>query len=204
MIETKTVIGLYLDEDDAQGAIETLQREGFDAKDISLIMRDERRAEEIQNQTGVGEGAVSGAATGGVIGGLAGLLIGIGAFTIPGVGAFLIGGPLAAALGLTGAVASTATGALTGAVAGGILGALISLGLPKEDAEHYETLIREGAILLAVPVNEREQGVAERIMAEYHATDIKVLDAHTDEETETHTSTEHSELHHRAGHSHHR
>lgn len=173
----KTVIGLFTEEEDVEGAINELKDRGYNPKDISLIMRDTRGARRIEEDTGaeVGEGAASGAATGAIVGGITGLLIGIGAITIPGVGAFLIGGPLAAALGLSGAAATTASGAMTGALAGGLIGALMSLGLPREEAERYETRIREGAILLAVPAYEGQEAEVSQAMDKFGASDIKML-----------------------------
>jgi hypothetical protein len=173
----KTVIGLFTENEDVEGAINELKSRGYNPKDISMIMKDTREAKKIQENTGadVGAGAASGAATGAVVGGIAGLLIGIGAIAIPGVGAFLIGGPLAAALGLSGAAATTASGAMTGALAGGLIGALMSLGLPREEAEHYETRIREGAILLAVPAFEGQEAEVSQAMDKFGASDIKTL-----------------------------
>jgi hypothetical protein len=155
---TKTVLGIFSDRESAEDAIDELEENGYTAKDISVIMKEGgdpivRGGETMGNK--VAEGTVTGITTGAAIGGLAGLLVGIGAIAIPGVGAFLIGGPIAAALGLTGAAASTVTGAATGGLAGGLLGALTGLGLPEESARVYEKRVREGAILLAVPVDKR-------------------------------------------------
>lgn len=187
----KTVIGLFTEKDDVEGAINELKSRGYNPKDISLIMKDTKEAKKIHEHTGadIGAGAASGAATGAVVGGIAGLLIGIGAITIPGIGAFLIGGPLAASLGLSGAAATTASGAMTGALAGGLIGALMALGLPKEEAEHYESRIKEGAILLAVPAYAGQEGEISDAMNKYNASDIKALNIatkttmHSDEES---------------------
>lgn len=180
----KTVIGLFTESKDVENSINELKSRGYNPKDISMIMKDTREAKKIQENTGgdIAAGAATGATTGAVVGGIAGLLIGIGAIAIPGVGAFLIGGPLAAALGLSGAAATTATGAMTGALAGGIIGALMSLGLPKEDAERYETRIKEGAILLAVPAFEGQEMEVANTMDKYGASDIKTLHTPTQDE----------------------
>lgn len=187
----KTVIGLFTEHNDVEGAINDLKARGYNPKDISLIMKDTHEAKKIQEHTGaeIGAGAASGAATGAVIGGLTGLLIGVGALTIPGIGAFLIGGPLAAALGLSGAAATTASGAMTGALAGGLIGALMALGLPKEEAVHYENRIKEGAILLAVPAYAGQEREIADAMNKFNASDIKALNIatkttmHSDEES---------------------
>ncbi len=153
-MRSEMVFSIFSERDDAEKAINKLDRMGYDTKEISIIMKDKEEGKEVAKKTGanVAGGAATGAVTGGVIGGVVGLLTGIGAIAIPGIGGILIGGPIAAALGLSGAAATTASGALTGALAGGLVGALIGLGLPKEDAEEYERQIKEGGILVAVPV----------------------------------------------------
>jgi hypothetical protein len=152
------VLGIFGDRLQAESAINALQEQGYTAQDLSIIRKDKEQAADLADSTGannVAEGATSGAVTGGAVGALAGLLIGIGAIAIPGIGGLLIGGPLAAALGLTGAAATTASGAVTGALTGGLIGALVGLGVPEENARVYEQRVKEGAILLAVPTNDK-------------------------------------------------
>lgn len=170
----QTVLGIFRDREDVTAAIDELRERGFDAKDISIVMRDKSQAKEIHDDTGAGvaEGAVSGATTGAILGGLAGLLA---ATVIPGLGAFFIGGPIAASLGLTGAAASTVSGAATGAVAGGLLGALMGLGLNREDAAYYEEKINAGAILVAVPTADEEVALVRNIFDDYAADDVRAI-----------------------------
>lgn len=179
-MDNKLLIGLFADSSTAEKAISELEASGFNAKDLSIIMKDKQDAQRISENTGatVAGGAASGATTGAVIGGLAGLLIGVGAITIPGIGALLIGGPLAAALGLSGAAATTASGALTGALAGGLVGALVSLGVPEEEARVYQEQITAGAILLAVPVSVSKEEEARAILDANSAQQIRVITLH--------------------------
>ena len=172
---TRTVLALFDTREDVESAIDHLDLEGFKSKDISIIMKDYRGGVKEVDSTGsdVAGGAATGATTGAVIGGLAGLLVGVGALAIPGIGGLLIGGPLAAALGLTGAAATTVTGAATGAVAGGLLGALMGLGLPRETAQVYENRIKEGAILLAVPIRDEYEDEVRDILEADGANEIK-------------------------------
>ena len=171
---TATILGIFTERSHVEDAIDRLKTDGYKPEDISIVMKDTREVSDIGEDTGadVAGGAVSGATTGAVIGGLAGLLAGT---IIPGLGAFLIGGPIAAALGLGGAAATTVSGAATGAVAGGLLGALMGLGLSRDEAEVYESRLKEGAILLAVPVRAGEETQVTRIFEEYNASDIKVV-----------------------------
>jgi uncharacterized membrane protein len=168
----RVVLGVFEDKLNADDALSHLEREGFDTKDISIIMRDSDGEVSGRGSNVLG-GAVGGATTGGVLGGLAGLLIGVGAIAVPGIGALLIGGPIAAAIGLTGAAATTVSGAVTGALAGGLVGSLVGLGIPEEDARLYEERIKSGAILLAVPTSENKEDLVMDIMDRYGADQIK-------------------------------
>lgn len=174
----RTVIGVFREREDAEDAINELDRNGYNPYDMSIVMRNgDAKIEDAG--TNVASGAVSGIATGGVLGGLAGLLIGTGVF--PGLGTLLIGGPLAVALGLSGAAATTVSGVATGAVAGGLIGGLMGLGLKRDEAEVYEDQIREGAILLAVPVRSEEAPFVQDLMEDYGAINIKTLSSSVDE-----------------------
>lgn len=172
----RMVLGIFSDRPMAEEAISRLEEQGFNPRDISIIMRDQQ-TKQVASSTGsnIGTGAATGATTGGVVGALTGLLAGIGAITIPGIGALLIGGPVAAALGLTGAAATTLTGAVTGIVAGGIIGGLIGLGVPEEEAKVYEARIREGGILLAVPVDNISEVDALDVMEDCGADQIRAF-----------------------------
>jgi hypothetical protein len=132
-----TLLGIFSHRLKAEKAIDELSRDGFDARDISLVMNDDvQAAKPSRHNANIAEGAASGVVTGAVLGGIAGLLIGIGAIPLPGISNLLVAGPLASVLGLTGAFATTFSGAVTGAVAGGIVGALVGLALPDENAQY--------------------------------------------------------------------
>jgi uncharacterized membrane protein len=173
-IMARTVLGIFNDRELAEGAIADLEDLGYNPKDLSIVLKDKRDKEAIEENTGaaadVAEGAVSGATTGLILGGLAGL---VAATVLPGIGALFIGGPIAAALGLSGAAATTVSGAATGAVAGGLIGALTNLGLSDDEAKVYEDRVSEGGILVAVPVRGDESGEVEDVFEENKATDVK-------------------------------
>lgn len=175
----QTVIAAFSAVEEAENAIEILKSEGYDPKQMTIMMKDRHEAAVVANDTGAdtAKGAMEGATTGGMIGGLAGLLVGIGAITIPGIGPFLAAGPLAAALGLTGAAATTVSGAATGAVAGGLIGALMSLGLSEDDAKVYETTIREGGIVVAVPTVAGEGPHVTEILDDSGASQVRTVGA---------------------------
>lgn len=119
---------------------------GFTEEHIGVASRHEdtgHQATPESDESHAGTGAASGAAAGLGVGALWG--IGIVAGALPAIGPVIAGGALAAIL------ASAATG---GAVAG-LAGALIGLGIPKEDAEYYESELKEGRTIVTVDAGTR-------------------------------------------------
>jgi uncharacterized protein (TIGR02271 family) len=137
-----TVVGLFKNQVDAERAIERLKNAGFSESQIGVAMRDRAQQQELIEGSGTqaADGAATGAIGGGVLGGVIGLLAGVGALAIPGVGPIIAGG----------ALASTLAGAGIGAAAGGLLGALVGMGVPEEDARHFDEGFRAGGILVTV------------------------------------------------------
>lgn len=138
----KKVMGVYDNGEDAVRVVEQLQNQGYQKEDISVVVKDEEKAEQITSKTdtNVDDGLAAGAATGGILGGLTGLLAGVGALAIPGIGPIVAAGPIATTLG----------GIAAGAGAGGLAGALVGLGIPKDTAEQYATDVEKGKILILV------------------------------------------------------
>ena len=142
-----TVVGLFRDQPSAELAIQSLKAAGFSEKRIGVAVRDRAQQEAITEGTGTqaAEGAAAGAMGGGVVGGVIGLLAGVGALAIPGIGPVIAGG----------ALASTLAGAGIGAAAGGLIGALVGMGIPEEDARHFERGFQEGGVLVTVQAGTR-------------------------------------------------
>ncbi|HZA97808.1 MAG TPA: YsnF/AvaK domain-containing protein [Gemmatimonadales bacterium] len=142
-----TVVGLFHNQADAERAIQRLKKEGFSESQIGVAIKDRERQQDLLEGTGTqaAEGAATGAIGGGVLGGVIGLLAGVGALAIPGVGPIIAGGTLA----------STLAGAGIGAAAGGLLGALVGMGVPEEDAQHFDKGFRAGGTLVTVNAGAR-------------------------------------------------
>jgi hypothetical protein len=138
----ETVVGLFADQPAAERGIEGLKVAGFSEQQIGVAVRDQQQQKDLTEGTGAqtAEGAATGAVSGGVLGGVVGLLAGVGALVIPGIGPIIAGG----------ALASTLAGAGIGAAAGGIIGALAGMGVPEEDARHFERGFQQGAVLVTV------------------------------------------------------
>jgi uncharacterized protein (TIGR02271 family) len=147
--EGNTVVGLFQDQPSAEAAIQRLKAVGFSEDQIGVAVRDREQQQALTEGTGTqaSEAAAKGAVGGGVVGGVIGLLAGVGALVIPGVGPIIAGG----------ALASTLAGAGIGAAAGGLLGALVGMGVPEEDARHFERGFQEGGILVTVQAGARAE-----------------------------------------------
>jgi len=160
-----SIFGIVKTHAQAEQVVEGLQRAGFPASEISILLPDNEGKHDIGHvkATKAPEGATTGAATGGVTGGVLGLLAGIGALAIPGVGPFIAAGPIMAAL----------SGAAIGATTGGIVGALIGMGIPEIEAKRYENKLKTGNYLIAVHYHDGdEKDRAQEIFKNAGAEDI--------------------------------
>ncbi|MDD1512053.1 general stress protein [Priestia megaterium] len=138
--KAKNVVGVYETEQEAIQAVESLKKEGYTSEEISIIGK-HKKTQKVQKETNTkAEGAATGALTGGTLGSLTGILAGAGALAIPGIGPIVAAGPIVATL----------TGAAAGASVGGLSGILISMGIPKQQAEQYNDSVKEGCLLVLV------------------------------------------------------
>src|SRR5438132_3951595 len=104
---SQTVVGLFDDKDDAQGAVKDFLDNKFPSDRISIITSDpsgEFSQHKVDTEVGTyaAEGAVTGAISGAVIGGVFGALVGAGTLFFPPLGV-VAAGPIAAALAGAGA-----------------------------------------------------------------------------------------------------
>jgi uncharacterized protein (TIGR02271 family) len=167
------VIGVFDNSSQAQAAVERMINAGIDRDQISLVSRDaehdKNRDETTEHTSGAGKGAGIGAA----LGGIGGLIAGIAGLAIPGVGPIIAAGPIAAAIG------GMLGGAGLGAAAGGLIGALTDMGVPEEDARHYEDQVRQGKSLVTVRAdNDNEADRASNIMQVQGAVDVEGQSSH--------------------------
>jgi uncharacterized protein (TIGR02271 family) len=146
----KTVVGLFDDMEQAKRAALDLEGAGIPHNDISIVANNEggryvpsdgtttadRDATPDVSGHAIGHDALVGAE----IGGVAGLILGLTGLAIPGLGWIAGAGWLMALI----------LGAGTGAVVGGLVGALTHVGVPEEDAAHYNEGVRRGGTLIAV------------------------------------------------------
>ena len=91
-----------------------------------------------------------------------GFLLGATGLLIPGLGWFATAGWLAATL----------AGAATGAIAGGLVGALTHVGVPQEDAYHYNEAVKRGGVMLAVRAEDNQAARVAEILGDDGAINI--------------------------------
>lgn len=126
----------------AEEIVDDLKSSGFGNSDISVLMQDRSGTREFatEHNTKAPEGATTGGVAGMGTGAILGWLAGIGTLAIPGLGPFIAAGPIMAAL----------SGAAIGGATGGIIGALVGMGIPEEEAKHYDEKVRGGHALISV------------------------------------------------------
>jgi hypothetical protein len=170
----RTIVALFDDYREAEGAIRELESMGVPSTDVNLIANNagNRYGDYPQygidrparaDHTDTASGAGTGAGIGAVLGGAAGLLAGIGALAIPGVG------PVVAA----GALAATLAGAGVGAAVGGLVGALVEAGIPREHADIYAEAVRRGGTLVTVRTDDAFSDRVSEILNRHAPVDIE-------------------------------
>jgi uncharacterized membrane protein len=137
-------VALYDQHTQAENAVKSLQRAGFDMKKISIIGKDYETEERVIGFLNAGDRAKIFGKYGAFWGGLIGVLFGSALMFVPIVGHIVILGPLAAMLfsGLQGAVVVGGVSALAGA--------LMSIGIPKDSVLRYETALKANKFVLVV------------------------------------------------------
>jgi len=119
-----------------------LRNLGFKSSEVSVLLK----AKETKNIS-MKEDAVRDAEKGGLVGGALGALAGLTILSAPILGPLTVAGPIIAALG------GAAVGGVVGGLAGGT-GALGHIGVPDNATSRLEQKIRDGAILIAVHVDD--------------------------------------------------
>lgn len=154
----RTIAGLFPTREAALQAVQDLQQAGFDSSTIGTLMPDTTQSGKTVYQHG--NQSTETAVAGGIVGGTTGaVLAAIGAVFIPGVGPFISGGILAS---------------LLGGAAGWLVGGLAGLGIPKEEAEYYESRVHQGSSLVTVDADGREEEARELLLRD-GAEDLRSL-----------------------------
>ncbi len=156
MTQNFIAVGVFQDAEQARHAIDELKNAGYSENEIGFLAR--------ATTTGMDAGTLSGAETGAVEGGIIGGVLGAAAaLLIPGFGPAIAGGILLATFGAAG----------IGALAGSIIGALVSIGVPEEEAHHYQRELKKGRTIVTVKASSGYDDVI-TIMRRNRAIDARI------------------------------
>jgi hypothetical protein len=137
-----TVYCIASTEPHANDILTHLRNLGFSSSEVSVLLK----AKDTRNIS-MNEDAVREAEKGGLVGGALGALAGLTIVTAPILGPLAIAGPIIAA------ISGAAVGGMVGGLAGGT-GALTRIGIPEHLTPRVEQKIQDGAILIAVHLND--------------------------------------------------
>lgn len=158
---TRTITRLFDDYDNAEAAVNELERIGIPHSGLSIVANDAhgRHADRGALRHDHDHGAIGGgASTGAVVGGVGGLLAGLGLLAIPGLG------PIVAAGWLASTAVGAAIGGGVGAAAGGLVDALKHAGHSEEEAHVYSEGVRRGGTLVSARVSDDRVGETEAVL----------------------------------------
>ncbi len=151
MTNENAIVAVFDTHVQADEAIKSLQKSGFDMKKLSIVGKDYQTEEHVVGYYNVGDRAKFWGKTGAFWGGLVGILFSSAFLLLPVFGHIIVLGPLVSAVvgGLEGATVVGATSALFGALTG--------LGIPKDSVIQYENDVKAGKFLVLA------QGTAEEL-----------------------------------------
>lgn len=168
------VLGIFSRGSDVQGAINHLRNSGYSLQDLSIVTQDSLPEESFPDGTNALGGAVVGATLGAVLGGLTGLVLSSGGLGGAPATAFFIQSPVSQVLNLSGATGAVVSGSIIGALSLGLIGTLVSLN-GSDEGEATEFQENPEAVLLAVPVDPKDEAEAKEILRDHGAEQIKML-----------------------------
>ncbi|MDR3564313.1 MAG: permease [Negativicutes bacterium] len=167
-MKQSAIVATYTTHTEAEAAVKTVQKAGFEMKKLSIVGKDYHSDEQVVGYYNIGDRAKSWGKYGAFWGGLWGLLFGSAFFFIPGFGPVVVAGPLVIWI----------IGALEGAVVVGGLSAigagLFSIGIPNDSIVQYETSLKANKFLLIVHSTPDEVEQARKILASTKAAETMV------------------------------
>ena len=142
MAQTSAAVAVFATHDQADEAIRSLQKAGFDMRKLSIVGKDFRTEEHALGYYNTGDRVRFWGKTGAFWGSLVGILFSSAFLLIPVVGHIIVLGPLV----------SSIVGGLEGAAIGGgtsaLFAALVGLGIPKDTVVQYENEVKAGKFLV--------------------------------------------------------
>jgi hypothetical protein len=143
---------------EAEEAVKTLSKSGYDVKKLSIIGKGYHTEETPIGFYTMGDRIKTWGGMGAFWGGMWGLLVGPAVFFLPGFGVVAMAGPIVAAL-----VAALEGAVLVGGVSA-IGAALMQIGVPKDQIMKYETALKVDKYVLMVHGSAEEQAKARTVL----------------------------------------
>jgi uncharacterized membrane protein len=142
MAQTSAAVAVYATHEQADTAIKSLQKSGFDMRKLSIVGKDFRTEEHAVGYYNTGDRVRFWGKTGAFWGSLVGILFSSAFLVIPVVGHLIVLGPLVTSIigGLEGAAIGGGTSAL--------FAALVGMGIPKDSVIQYENEVKAGKFLV--------------------------------------------------------
>ena len=159
MNKNNFAIAIYPTHTGAEGAIQELQKAGFEMKKLSIIGKDFENDEHVVGYYNAGDRIKVWGKNGAFWGGLWGLFFGSAFFWVPGLGPLLAAGPL-----VTWLVAALESAVVVGGLSA-LGSALYSLGIPKDSILIYESELKAGKYLLMAHGSLEDTDQARAILA---------------------------------------
>jgi hypothetical protein len=168
MGKVSAAVAVYATHDEADGAIKSLQKSGFDMKKLSIVGKDFHTEEHAIGYYNTGDRIKFWGKKGAFWGGLAGILFSSAFLVIPVVGHLIVLGPLVSSIigGLEGAAVVGGTSALFGALAG--------LGIPKDTVVQYENDVKAGKFLVLAQGTPEEVARAKDVLGGSTSANVSV------------------------------
>jgi uncharacterized membrane protein len=168
MGKESAAVAVYATHDEADGAIKSLQKSGFDMKKLSIVGKDFHTEEHAIGYYNTGDRIKFWGKKGAFWGGLVGILFSSAFLVIPVVGHLIVLGPLVSSIigGLEGAAVVGGTSALFGALAG--------LGIPKDTVVQYENDVKAGKFLVLAQGTPEEVARAKDILGGSTSANVSV------------------------------
>ncbi len=152
------VVAVYESGSDAEEAVRTLRQSGLTGEShVSIVRRHLDPQGAIAAQLDQGDDSLREAAVGSALGGLTGVAGAATLFAVAGMGVVLMTGPLVV---------------LTGAIVGALLGAMKGWGVHDQNIEEYESLVKDGKVLVVVAGEPLEVDKAQKVLKDTSANQV--------------------------------
>ena len=159
MLDRNSVVAIFDQHAQAEAAVKSLQKAGFDMKNLSIVGKGYHTDEKVVGYYNAGDRMLYWGSQGALWGGFWSLLFGSGFFMIPGIGPLLVAGPMVVWI-----VAALESAVVIGGISA-LGAALASIGIPENSIVQYETSINAGKFMMLLHGTSDEVARAKMILS---------------------------------------